>query len=189
MTARGSVAALMIVVALAFPAGIRTLANGDHPGIRDVYSGPVGPYWVLLRTDPVGDVLHFNVSVSAKVPGTRDQYYNVPVTYSMTATRNGGGGAGPVTVSAMLSDNVAFDFPVPNGGAWAFDLAIRSPVGDETLSLDLDVQSTSGEVGAAPEPGPVRLIGIITVSGLGLLTAASVAWWWRLRPGASQDSR
>jgi hypothetical protein len=189
MTARGAIAATLVVLAVVCQANLRTLANGDHPGIRDVHSGPAGPYWVLLRTDPVGDVLHFNVSVSAKVPGTRDQYYDVPVTYSMTATRNGGGSAGPVTVSAMLSDNVAFDFPVTNGGAWQFELAIRSSVGDETVSVDLDVQSASGEAAVAQEQGPIRVVGIITISALGLLTVASVAWWWRLRPGASRNSR
>ena len=135
-------AALVLVYLLASVHS--ALANGAHPGAREVFSGNSGPHFISATTTPIVGQQHWAIYITQL-----DETEAVSgVTLHLTGKLSGLGHSSLENVKGQPSNEgphyYTIDFPLNMAGDWIFTLTVNSQLGSSTIDIPLTVVRSGG---------------------------------------------
>ena len=129
----------VVMLAAAWLGGPQASANGIHPNARDVYVGPVGPYFLRVTTAPIVGNMHFVVFLAQ--PDEVQPVGGAEISLWGRSTGEEFQTAGPVAgVPSLDGPNLyTVDIPVDVIGPWLFSVNVNSPLGEGSVNIPLTV--------------------------------------------------
>ncbi len=119
-------------------------AHGPHARVREVFSGPAGPYAVKVQAIPLAGSFHMTVQLTQQSDETPVSGATVRVS-----------GTGPLQESeerARFAEELDFTganayssvLPVEVEGDWQFEIEMSGALGEAVVNVSVDVQGPPG---------------------------------------------
>jgi hypothetical protein len=149
-----------VTTALILPVA-QVSANGSHVGIREVFSGPAGPYDLKVVTAPMVGTMHLTVYVA------RTDDSNPVSDAQVQITGQGPKGAlqtvGPIPAIGSMTTLYTVDLPIKETGEWIFTLTVESSLDEATVDFPVKV----------PQQDSISWVAVL----IGALLLAQVLWF------------